>query len=219
MIFSVLWVNFQKNQHLLAHFFAKWIVFQAFGGFINHPLPWVQTQLSQVEKQECELLKKLQPPSSPFWKNTNVLIFDVFVFTSNFFILHWGIADWQCYGSFRWIAKGLSHTYTCIQCYVPAWMGGGFVGEWILVYVFLFKSFSFQRFYLVWSVPLALWDSSWIIQTAAKGYFLFCSVLENKVLPSGFILPDFVHWCCPLVSEGPLEWKKDGAGVGFCQEV
>ena len=29
------------------------------------------------------------------------------------FILYWSIADSQCCDSFRWTAKGLSHTYTC----------------------------------------------------------------------------------------------------------
>ena len=78
-------------------------------------------------------------------------------------------------------------------------------------YVFLFKSFSFQRHYLVWSVPFALWDSSWIIQTADKHcYFVFCSVLENKVLPSDFILPDFVLSFALWFQRGLLsEWKMD----------
>ena len=31
------------------------------------------------------------------------------------FILHWSIADKQCCDGFRWTAKGLSHTYTCIH--------------------------------------------------------------------------------------------------------
>ena len=30
-------------------------------------------------------------------------------------ILRWSIADWQCYDSFRWTPKGLSHAYTCIH--------------------------------------------------------------------------------------------------------
>ena len=40
-----------------------------------------------------------------------------YLFISDFklFILYWGIADWQCCGSFRWIAKGLSHTHTCVH--------------------------------------------------------------------------------------------------------
>ena len=41
-----------------------------------------------------------------------------FSFFPNFklFILYWGIADWQCCSSFRWIVKGLSHIHTCIHC-------------------------------------------------------------------------------------------------------
>lgn len=31
------------------------------------------------------------------------------------FILHWSIADEQCCDHFRWTAKGLSRTYTCIH--------------------------------------------------------------------------------------------------------
>ena len=31
------------------------------------------------------------------------------------FILHWSIADEQCCDGFKWTAKGLSHTYTCIH--------------------------------------------------------------------------------------------------------
>ena len=29
------------------------------------------------------------------------------------FILYWSITNWQCYDSFRWTSKGLTHTYTC----------------------------------------------------------------------------------------------------------
>ena len=29
--------------------------------------------------------------------------------------LYWSITDWQRCDSFRWAAKGLSHTYTCIR--------------------------------------------------------------------------------------------------------
>ena len=31
------------------------------------------------------------------------------------FILYWSIANCQCCDSFRWTAKGLSHTYACIH--------------------------------------------------------------------------------------------------------
>ena len=32
-----------------------------------------------------------------------------------FTFLYWRIADWQCSDSFRWTAKGLSHTSSCIH--------------------------------------------------------------------------------------------------------
>ena len=87
-------------------------------------------------------------------------------------------------------------------------------------YVFLFKSFSFQRLYLVWSVPFALWDSSWIIQTADKHcYFLFCSVLENKVLPSDFILPDFVLPFALWFQRGLLSERKMEQGWGSARRL
>ena len=41
-----------------------------------------------------------------------ILIFIIFN-TKN--ILYWIIANLQCCGSFRWTAKGLSHTYACIH--------------------------------------------------------------------------------------------------------
>ena len=31
-------------------------------------------------------------------------------------------------------------TWNCAQCYVPAWMGVGFGGEWVYVYVWLSPS-------------------------------------------------------------------------------
>ena len=43
-----------------------------------------------------------------------------------FFFFNWNIADLQCCDSFRWTAKGLSHTYTCIHSYpgLPWWLSG-----------------------------------------------------------------------------------------------
>ena len=43
--------------------------------------------------------------------------YDFFLFFLNLklLILYWGITDWQCCGTFRWTASGLSHTYTCIN--------------------------------------------------------------------------------------------------------
>ena len=41
-------------------------------------------------------------------------------FFKNFFILYWGVADQQCCDSFRWRAKGFSHTYTCIHSPLPS---------------------------------------------------------------------------------------------------
>ena len=39
----------------------------------------------------------------------------------------------------KWITNKdlLYSTWNSAQCYVAAWMGGGFVGEWIHVYVWL----------------------------------------------------------------------------------
>ena len=35
------------------------------------------------------------------------------------------------------VQKGLEHTWNSAQCYVAAWMGGEFGGEWIHVYLWL----------------------------------------------------------------------------------
>ena len=37
----------------------------------------------------------------------------------------------------KWITNKdlLYHTWNSAQCYVPAWMGGGFREEWIQVYI------------------------------------------------------------------------------------
>ena len=48
--------------------------------------------------------------SSLFWFLT---FFNFYFYTKN--ILYGSIADIQCCGSFRWIAKGLSHTCTCMH--------------------------------------------------------------------------------------------------------
>ena len=39
----------------------------------------------------------------------------------------------------KWITNKnlLYSTWNSAQCYVPAWMGGGFGGEWMCVYVWL----------------------------------------------------------------------------------
>ena len=37
------------------------------------------------------------------------------LFKKKTFILYWNTADQQCCGDFRWTAKELSHTYTCIH--------------------------------------------------------------------------------------------------------
>ena len=38
-----------------------------------------------------------------------------FFFLKKLLILYWSVADYRWYDSFRWSAKGFSHTYTCIH--------------------------------------------------------------------------------------------------------
>ena len=37
-----------------------------------------------------------------------------FFFLKKLFILYWGLAEYKCCNSFKWIVKGLSHTYICL---------------------------------------------------------------------------------------------------------
>ena len=61
-------------------------------------------------KLDCNLCHR-------WWASKGINKVLPFLFFSNFkvLILFWGIANQQCCGSFRWTAKGLSLTYTCIH--------------------------------------------------------------------------------------------------------
>ena len=65
-----------------------------------------------------ELVYRYQSYPADWWKYVLTDFLDarsISSFKIFFLFLYWSIADKQCCDHFRWTAKGLNHTYTCIH--------------------------------------------------------------------------------------------------------
>ena len=61
----------------------------------------------------CHLVSYFQFLNDSF-VGYRILSWELF-FLFQLFIFYWSRANWRCCDNFRWTAKGLSHTYTCIH--------------------------------------------------------------------------------------------------------
>ena len=96
-------------------------------GKSHHTCIWLkQNQLYSWIGEGEEKEKKIKPIVIFFqpFHSKNICEFEMWFssvglrfvfFFPKLLLLYWSIDDWQCYNSFRWTAKGLSHIYTNIH--------------------------------------------------------------------------------------------------------
>ena len=101
------------------------------------------------------------------------------------FTLYWSVTDKQCCDTFRWTAKGLSHTYTCIysapnsprfQAATSCW------AEWSGPFL---KSLSNLLWHCFCFYVLVLWPKACRILAPWPGIEPILPALEDKVLTTG----------------------------------
>ena len=111
----------------------------------------------------------------------------------NIFILYWGLADLQCYVSFKCIAKWISYTYIYIYIYILFQILSPYsLSEYWVEFPFLYSRSLLVMYFIYGSVYMLILNSGYIPSTPHNMSPLVTTSLFSKSL-SLFPFCKYIH--------------------------